>query len=172
MANTIKRTYKGQEHHSQLFLFTVAIEEAIGREIHFWSTNGDSDRLNKFKKRVAPVLRSCGVAQCISYLERVCPKGKSDWPGGYEYQNFRLIRHCAVHNYGFLLDNRADAIREALSKLRAGEIKDRKGKPVHPYYDIDTDGRILLNSSALHRCKVICMEFLAHNGLADLPPIK
>lgn len=167
-----KKAYKGQKHHSELLLFTVAIEEAIGREIHFWSKTGATNKLNRFKKRLAPVLRSAGVAQCISYLERVCPNGKSDWARGDEYENFRLIRHCAVHNYGFLLPNRAAAIRETLSKLKAGKIKDREGNVVPPYYDIDMEGRIILNSLALHRCKVLCMEFLAHNGLANLPPTK
>lgn len=88
--------------------------------------------------------------------------------GWEELINFFRIRHCVVHNMGYLLPGHSVQITDFLKSLHKNKVKDRKGSIIKSYYHIDGDDKIIMENG-LRRLAILCMEFFVLTGV--LKPI-
>jgi hypothetical protein len=97
----------------------------------------------KFPKR----MKNITDKPCIPAIDFWHYKFDADnrWYGWQELANcFRLADCCAGQPVG-------PRVKAFLKQLQAGEVRDRKKKPIPTYYEIDSAGELKLTSEALSR---------------------
>jgi|TARA_R110000744_G_C19359790_1_gene561307 hypothetical protein len=114
----------------------------------------------------------------ISRMENELGKEKGKpWPsinehyGELEFLNFVRIRHCFAHAGGKLLPNRKKGITGFLSELKDGNILDHRNNLVNPYYEVDENDFLKLDTSSIGRLSNLCKELLAINGKIDIKTV-
>jgi len=95
----------------------------------------------------------------IDYLIHTSDR-RMTWYGWEELENIYRIRHCFVHNLGYLIRGHDIHIRNFLNRLSQGQIKDRNGNSVRPYYNLSQAGEILLETDILYRLRVLSADLL------------
>ncbi len=84
---------------------------------------------------------------------------KTEWYGWEELTHFFRLADCFAES-GATPNGKGAPVKRALKQLQAGEVKDRKKKPVDPYFDIDGQGRLKLQGEALERFTVLSGELV------------
>jgi hypothetical protein len=75
---------------------------------------------------------------------------KNDWYGWQELTNFFRLAEGFSENGG-TLNGKGAKVKAFLKQLGAGTVMGRKKKAIDPYYDIDDEGKVKLQSEALGR---------------------
>ncbi len=114
---------------------------------------------NKSKK----IPRIYGV-RVLDHWRFQCDNGNPPrFYGWKELSIFYRLRHCFVHNLGTLLPNQTQEIKKFWIDLQAGIIVDRTGEVIKPYFSVDKNDKIILDS--LHRLRILTMEFFVLMGV-------
>lgn len=97
----------------------------------------------KFPKRMKNITGKPMIPAIDFWHHKIDPE--DSWYGWQELTNcFRLADCCADNQ----ISPRVKAFRR---QLQAGEIKDRKKKSISTYFEIDSEGELVLTSEALSR---------------------
>ncbi|GJL79095.1 MAG: hypothetical protein NPINA01_20840 [Nitrospinaceae bacterium] len=108
----------------------------------------DFPKPGKFPKRMKNITGRPVIREIDFWHYKFDPQ--SEWYGWQELTNFFRLADSFTHRQGSL--NGQDAKVKAFRKqLDTGEIKNRKKKAVDPYFDVDGEGRLVLQREALNR---------------------
>lgn len=84
---------------------------------------------------------------------------KIAWYGWEELTNFFRLADCFTESGG-TLNGRGVKVKAFRKRLEVGNVKNRKKKPVEPYFDIDSQGKLKLHGEALNRLTSLCGELV------------
>ncbi len=102
----------------------------------------------KFPKRMKNISGKPFVRAIDYWQYKFDPK--ITWYGWEELTLFFRLTDCFSESGG-TLNGKGVRIKAFLKQLEAGEIKNRKKKPVDPYFDINDQGKLKLQDEALER---------------------
>ncbi|MFQ5451684.1 MAG: hypothetical protein ACE5E9_13735 [Nitrospinaceae bacterium] len=89
---------------------------------------------------------------------------RNQWYGWEELTHLYRIRYRFDRNRGILNRNGASGhgprIRKFHGQLAAGDIRDREGNRLGPYFDIDSAGALGIKTEAVNRCTALCGELI------------
>ncbi len=82
-----------------------------------------------------------------------------EWYGWDELTNVYRLRHCFAPENGFSAGHIAK-IKSFHKAMNAGKVKDRTGKTLRPYFDLNGDKPPLLHMQAVERFTVLTGELI------------
>ena len=111
----------------------------------------------KFPKRMKNITGKPFVREIDFWHHKFDPE--DNWYGWQELINcFRLAQSCTGNPMN--LNGQGAKVKAFLKQLQAGEIKDRKKKTIPTYFEIDSEGELVLKSEVLGRFTQLAGELV------------
>ncbi len=111
----------------------------------------------KFPKRMKNISDKPVVRAIDFWQYKFDPK--NDWYGWEELTNFFRMAD-GFYETGKTLNGKTKKVQAFGKQLQAGAVKNHKKKPIAPYYDLDDEGKLKLQSEALDRFTALSGELV------------
>lgn len=111
----------------------------------------------KFPKRMANLTGRPVVRAIDFWSHKFDPKNA--WYGWLELINFFRLANCFTESQG-RLNGQGGKVNAFRKQLDAGNIKNRRKKPIEPYFDVNDEDKLVLKSEALDRFAALSGELV------------
>jgi hypothetical protein len=117
----------------------------------------DLPKPGNFPKRMKNITGRPAIREIEFWQHKFDPEDK--WYGWQELANcFRLAESCTDNLMN--INGQGGKVKAYLKQLKAGEIKDRKKKSISSYYEVDSEGELVLSGEALERFTLLTGELV------------
>ena len=154
------------KHKKAGMFFFFSLEHALTYGVsHFGE---DTEERKEFIENNEHLYAGTMLVALFAYLESTLGRTWISRCGGRkesELEILRFVRNAFIHSNSHIRDLNSHSeheekrLREYISDLKAGNIKDEKGNIYPVYIDISDEGVISLNKNAIHIFKVYGCKF-------------